>query len=333
IGDDCIMKINSLTGPIDTRDLGYTLMHEHILIANHTMRKVCPDWLNRQQFVEYAVKYIKRAKAHGVKTIVDMTTFQLGRDVDIMKEVAEKAEIQVIACTGFHWFEELCLMDKSVDYMAEILINDIEKGMEGTDIKASVIKACTDKFGINEYNSRLLKASAIAQKATGVPISTHACGSLGYDQTLFFEQEGIDMHKLIIGHVGDTDDLDFLKKIARKGCYLGLDRFGVDTRHPEMLSLEKRINTTLSLCEDGFIKSLVLSHDASCLIDYWEGQSNLRSPWELTYKTNLDEFKFQFDYISRFVLPELKNGGMTDDQINEMLIETPRRIFESYKKQ
>lgn len=323
------MNIQGVLGPIKTEDLGYTLMHEHILAANHTMRKVWPEWYNHEQFLEFAVRMIARAKAQGVKTLVDMTPFQLGRDIHVIREVAEKAEINVIACTGYHYFEDLCLVDKGSGFLAERLILDIEKGIEDTDSKAGIIKCSTDRAGITDFTRRIMMAAVIAHKATGAPISTHTASMQNaIDQMDFFEAEGVDLGKVIIGHIGDIDDVGFLESVADRGCFIGHDRFGVDTRHPDMLSSAKRAENVVQLWKDGYLGKVVFSHDASCYLDYWEGRENMGNPWETTRNTDLETWQFQFDYISRHTLPLLRDAGMTDAEINTILVDTPRRIFE-----
>ena len=99
------MKVNTVLGPIDTKKLGKTLMHEHILCANWTARMNYPDWLNRKELIDMAVSMLKRLKDCGFDTIVDGTPPALGRDVSVLKEVSEKAEINIIASTGFYWYE------------------------------------------------------------------------------------------------------------------------------------------------------------------------------------------------------------------------------------
>ncbi|MDO4269455.1 MAG: hypothetical protein Q4C72_00905 [Eubacteriales bacterium] len=324
------MKVNSVSGQIDTKDLGRTLMHEHIIAANHTMCRMFPDWYDHDEFIDRACRLIARAKRSGVRTIVDMTPFQLGRDARVLREVAEKAEMQIIACTGYHWFEDLCLIDKGSEFLAERLIKDIEVGMEGTDIKASLIKCATDRPGMSDFAKRLLKAAVIAHKATGAPLSTHTASPQGAaEQMAFFEAEGVDPKRVIIGHVGDTDDVSFLESVARRGFNIGHDRFGVDRRHPNMLSSEKRAETVAALCRAGYLKQIVMSHDAACFLDYWEGRENMGNPWQSTRQSDPEKIEFQFAFICETAAGWLKQMGLTQRELDTILIDTPRRIFES----
>lgn len=326
------MTINTVAGPLDTRDLGKTLMHEHILIANPTMCRVCPDWYERDGFVDYAVRMIKRAKEHGVNTIVDMTCFQLGRDADVLLEVSEKAEINIIACTGYYWYEDVCLIDKSPKYLAEIMINDIEKGMQGTSMKPAVIKACTGAPGMTEFAYRYLEASVMAHKATGLPISTHTHFRQGVDQVEYFERMGVDMDCVLIGHMGDTTDLQYIASVMDRCGFIGLDRFCISNHYSGFISDEAKIGVVKKLIDRGDIEKLCFSHDVSCLIDNWDDRRGMGNIWQEVKKIDLERHPFQFDSIDRFILPEMTRRGIGAEQIDTIMVENPRRFFETTGK-
>ncbi len=320
-------KIQSVLGVIDSSDLGPTLVHEHILIANHAMRKAFPNWVVREEFVPYAVEKLNRAKRSGIKTILDLTPINLGRDIDVIHEVADKAEMQVIASTGFYHFEEWWIRDKNVDWLAELLINEIENGISGTNIRAGLIKCATDMEGMTPANRHMLTAVARAHKATGVPISTHATvwNYIGFEQQEVFLSEGVDISKIVIGHCGDSTNVEFIEALIKRGSYVGMDRFGIDW----MLPLKERVDTVVELCKHGYANKMVLSCDHTAFLDYKEDQRNVtKNPWDEYKAKNLDDVEVQFSYLMEKVVPELKKNGISVSQINQMLIDNPRRIFE-----
>ncbi|MGH7318724.1 MAG: phosphotriesterase family protein, partial [Candidatus Rokuibacteriota bacterium] len=108
-------KVNGVLGPIDTAELGFTLMHEHVLVANWAMRQAFAGWLDREAQVQHAAAEARAAKERGVRTLVDLTPINLGRDITVIREVAERAEVQVIAATGFYWVEEPWLQGWEAD--------------------------------------------------------------------------------------------------------------------------------------------------------------------------------------------------------------------------
>jgi phosphotriesterase-related protein len=322
------MKVNTVLGPIETKDMGLTLMHEHILIANHTMRLVYPKWLNRKEFIDYAVKMVKRAKNFGVNTIVDGTPFELGRDLRVMQEVSEKSEVNIIAATGFYWTLQLALADKSAEFLAEILIDDLTEGMEGTTYKASFIKYATGYSELTDYDRKIGKAVVLAHKATGAPIYTHTSNKNGISQVEFFREHGVDLSKVIIGHMGDTDDIEYIKSVVDSGVKIGMDRFATDTVMPEVyLDSKIRAEVVVDLWKGGYLNKMVLSHDASCFIDF-QGYPDAGNQWDIYKNHDLETLDFQYTFLSQKIFPLFFKGGMTQEEINVMMIDTPRNIFE-----
>ncbi|GIW41787.1 MAG: phosphotriesterase [Candidatus Binatia bacterium] len=308
-------KVNGVLGPIDTADLGFTLMHEHVLVANWSMRMAFPDWIDREAHVERAVREVRSAKERGVRTIVDLTPINLGRDIHVIREVAEKAEMQIIAATGFYWTEEPFFLGWDADRLVEILVRDITHGIQGTDAKAGIIKCATDEPGVTPTNRKLLQVAARLHRATGVPISTHThVQSLtGLAQQDVFEEEGVDLRRVVIGHCGDTEDLDLLERILRRGSFVGMDRFGLDM----ILPTEKRVSVVAELCRRGWAGQIVLSHDACCHID-WAPPGLLEAAVP----------RWNFRHIPDDVLPALRKEGVSEEDIRTMTVDNPRKIFE-----
>jgi phosphotriesterase-related protein len=149
-----------------------------------------------------------------------------------------------------------------------------------------------------------------------VPISTHthAATRRGLEQQRIFTDEGVDLTRVVIGHSGDTTDLDYLDELIGNGSYIGMDRFGADV----FLPFEDRVNTVARMCERGHADKMVLSHDASCFIDWLP---------EEVVPVVLPNWHYL--HIHNDVIPALKDRGVTDEQLTTMLVGNPRKIFES----
>jgi phosphotriesterase-related protein len=128
-----------------------------------------------------------------------------------------------------------------------------------------------------------------------------------------FESEGVDLGRVIIGHSGDTDDLDYLTTMMNRGSYIGMDRFGDDMR----LSTEKRVDTVVRLCAMGYAHQIVLSHDAACYQDWFTRE------WSAANRPNR-----VFTYLPDVIIPALQEAGLPQAQIHTMTVENPRAIFE-----
>jgi phosphotriesterase-related protein len=299
-------------------------MHEHVFILTPEIAQNFPkDWGDEEQRITEAITRMNELKSRGVDSIVDLTVIGLGRYIPRIKRVAEKTGINIIAATGVYTYNDVPMYFHfrgpgtvlgGPELMTEMFVRDIEEGIADTGVKAAILKCATDQQGVTPGVERVLRAVAKAHRKTGVPISTHthAHSQRGLDQQQIFEQEGVDLSRVIIGHSGDTTDLDYLEKVIGKGSYIGMDRFGIDT----ILSFEDRVSTVARMCERGHAGKMVLSHDAACFSDWLpEAVYTMMPNWH-------------YLHIHNDVIPALKQRGVTDDQISTMLVDNPRKIFE-----
>jgi phosphotriesterase-related protein len=290
-------------------------MHEHVITRSPGMWENWPHLFDRAAVMARAIDKLGEAKAAGVRTIVDLTTVDLGRDVAFIAEAAQKSGIQAIVATGIWWQPPRYVNSHTPDQVAELFVLDIERGCQGTDIRAGIIKCATDEAGVTPAIETVLRASARAHRATGVPISTHtyAAGKMGLEQQRIFRDEGVDLSRVIIGHSGDTEDLEYLQELTGAGSYIGMDRFGIH----RLLPTERRVATIAELCRRGLSRSIVLSHDTNCYSDNIEPR---------VMEERLPDWRYT--HIPRDVVPALRAAGVTDEQIDDMLVGNPRRIFE-----
>jgi phosphotriesterase-related protein len=308
--------INSVSGLVDTADLGFTLMHEHIIVESPGVKENFPI-IDRAAEIEKAAAKLKDTMARGVKTLVDLTPGDW-RDIPLVKEVVARSQMQVIVATGIYWevphhFRRTT--GRSVDYIADLFVRDIRDGIMDTGVKAGIIKCATDEPGVTEDVERILQAASRAHRATGVPISTHThpASEGGLKQQDVFESEGVDLSRVVIGHSGDSEDIAYLRKLCDRGSYIGMDRFGVDV----FLPTPKRVATIAKMCELGYAEKMVLSHDASCYFG-WVDQ-----PLREKLVPN-----WHFNHIPDDVIPALKEAGVSEQQIQTMTVDNPRHIFE-----
>lgn len=309
--------INSVRGPLHTKDLGFTLMHEHVVTASAGIWETYPEILGGvSDLPALSVQALSEAKTEGVTTIVDLTTMDLGRNIRFLKAVSDQSGVAIIAATGAWRDIPRAFWQRTPDEVAALFIREIEVGIEGTGIKAGIIKVANDTEGVTEPGEVILRAAARAAKATGVPIATHsyAPGRVGEQQVAIFQDEGMPLSRVVIGHSNDTTDVDYLAGLCAKGVFLGLDRYpgriGPDW--------EARTLTVRRLIDAGLINHLVLSHDWQVLM----GHST--SDRQETRRRNPDGYLF----ITRRVLPRLRELGVSDEQIQQMMIENPLKIFE-----
>jgi phosphotriesterase-related protein len=318
------MTVDTVRGAIPTGALGVTLMHEHVFVLSPEIMANYPEgWGDEAARERDAVQKLNALKAAGVDTIVDPTVIGLGRYIPRIQRVAAQTDLQIVVATGVYTYNDVPMYFhfsgpgtalNGPEPMVEMFVRDITEGIAGTGVKAAILKCATDEPGVTPGVERVLRAVAQAHRATGVPITTHthAHTRRGLDQQRIFAEEGVDLSRVIIGHSGDTTDLDYLEELLAAGSYLGMDRFGVDN----ILSFSDRVDTVARMCERGHAERMVLAHDASCYID-WLPEAAL--PLVLP--------NWHYMHIHNDVLPALRERGVTEEQITTMLVDNPRAIF------
>lgn len=318
-------QVNTVRGPIETERLGVTLMHEHIFVLSPEIMQNYPEgWGDEEKRVSDAIARLNELKARGVDSIVDLTVIGLGRYIPRIARIAEATELNIIVATGIYTYNDVPMYFHfqgpgtelgGPEFMADMFVRDITEGIAGTQVKAAMLKCATDQQGVTPGVERVLRAVARAHRLTGVPISTHthAHSERGLEQQHIFEEEGVDLARVVIGHSGDTTDIDYLEKLIANGSYIGMDRFGIDV----LLSFEDRVGTVARMCELGHADKMVLSQDAACFND-WLPEAML--PGILP--------NWHYLHIHNDVIPALRARGVSDEQLHLMLVENPRKIFE-----
>lgn len=317
--------VETVRGPMDTAELGTTLMHEHVFVLSPEIQQNYPEIWDEEYRVADAITKLKGLTEVGVDTIVDPTVIGLGRYIPRVQRIAHEVDVNIVAATGVYTYNEVpfyfhfrgpdCLFEEP-DPMTGMFIQDIREGIAGTSVKAAILKCVTEKDGLTPGVERVLRAVARAHRETGVPITTHtdAHTERGYDQQKVFRAEGVDLSRVIVGHCGDTTDQTYLKALMDAGSTIGMDRFGLDI----LLDFENRVNTVVALCKAGYADRMVLSHDAMCHIDWFTEEQRA---------TNVPNWHYK--HIHEDVLPALRDRGVTEDQIERMMVTNPRRIFEN----
>ncbi|HEX4445909.1 MAG TPA: hypothetical protein VH044_04210 [Polyangiaceae bacterium] len=319
-------QIPTVNGALDCGSLGTTLMHEHVFVlSTEIMQSHATDWGDDDQaHVDGAIDRLNELKARGVDSLVDLTVVGLGRYIPRIQRVAAGTRLNILVATGIYTYNDIPQYFHfrgpgtalgGPEFMADMFVRDIEEGIAGTGVKAAMIKCATDKPGLTRGVERVLRAAAQAHRRTGVPISTHTHAGTrrGLEQQRVFGEEGVDLSRVVIGHCGDTTDLDYLEAIVGAGSYIGMDRFGVDS----ILSFEDRVRTVARMCERGHAGRMLLSHDAACFNDWFPGGSlSAALP------------RWNYLHIHDDVIPALKRAGVAQEQLDTMLVANPRRIFE-----
>ncbi len=318
-------QVQTARGPLDSCELGRVLVHEHVFCMDMEYTLNYRRDFDEEEQIAEAARRLEDLKRHGVDTIMDLTVLGLGRNVPRIAEVAKRTQVNIIVATGCYTFDELPkqlayrgpgLMFDEPDPLPDLFVRDIQEGVNRTNIRAGLLKCAIDWPGLKSGVERVLRAVGQANVRTGAPISVHTSArhGTGLEAQRVLKEEGVDLCDVIIGHSGDSTDLDYLMRVADEGSILGMDRFGMN----ETLPLADRVATIVELVKRGYGDRLTLSHDCWCWSDFFptEAHRAARFP-ELSYC-----------YVPLTALPAMREAGLSDREIDAMQIDNPRRHFE-----
>ena len=311
--------VNTVLGPIDSGELGCTLSHEHIATGSAGMRHTYPEFFDREGTTEAAVVALKQAYDVGVRSYIDASTFDLGRNIEMMQEVSRRSGVHIIAATGSHQAIPRVFRTASPDAIAPLYIREVEEGIEGTRVKAGIIKSASDRGGMTELEVVVLRAVARASKHSGAPVYTHTWSPdrVGEQQIRVLEEEGVDLDRVYIGHSNDTNDVDYILGLLEKGVWVGLDRFP-GGRYPGVPLWEERTEIIKRLLDAGWGHKIMLGHDHS--VPKGQPTPEMREQRQ-SYQPE------GYSFISRRVLPYLQELGATEADIQQIMVENPRRFL------
>ncbi|TQC48811.1 phosphotriesterase-related protein [Rhodococcus sp. WS4] len=316
--------VETMLGRVPAEELGFTLMHEHLLLRSENVHDQWPHLDDLDARADEVAVKVEQAYDAGVRTIVDVTTPNMTRDIPRLRRIAERTRVNIVCATGLHPHLPIPFFLKydaprfvtDPGRIADLFVRDLTVGYGDTGIKAGVIKVGCDPI-MDEETRIVLKAAARAHRETGALITTHTKpkNKVGLAIQDVLEAEGVDLGRVVIGHSGDSQDFAYLTALCERGSFLGMDRFGLDAPGWFRLTVPQRIDVVVEMVERGFGDRMVLSHDSMSWCDFLpaEAQSELMPSSSLTT-------------VSTVVVPELAKR-IGSDTIRQMTIETPHRIL------
>jgi len=321
--------VQTATGPVESADLGVTLMHEHVFVLSPDVQANYPDeWGDEDERVADAVRKLEEAYDAGVRTIVDPTVVGLGRYIPRIQRIAAQVRLNIVVATGMYTYDDVPFffhyrgpaLNEAVgaevpEPMVDMFVRDIREGIAGTGVKAGMLKCAIDHQGLTPGVERVMRAVAKAHLETGTPITvhTHPGSQAGlHVKRVMCDEEGVDPGRIVLGHSGDTTDCDHLAALADAGFVLGMDRFGINLE----TTFEARADTLVEMVRRGYTDRMVLSQDASCYIDWIDPAVLALLP------------QWRYTHLHEEVIPYVLEQGVTQAQVDTMLVDVPRRFFE-----
>jgi phosphotriesterase-related protein len=313
-----VATVETVRGPVEAERLGRTLPHEHIFILGHEMvanfnHRWGRPWWDEELGVADAVTKLRRVRDAGIETLVDPTAVGLGRDIARIKRINEQVDLNIVVCTGVYAFMELpqFLRYRTVEALAELFVHELTEGIADTGVKAAFIKLAVEEHGLVGDVPRILEAVAAASVETGAPVMVHtnAAARSGIVALEALTAAGVAPGKLVIAHVGDSNDLDYIHRLAASGAFLGWDRFNIEHFNPDA----NRIETVCTVLAEGHVDQIHFSHDGATFHDFMVGDPMFAGE------------EADYLHLSNVILPQLRERGVSDADIDRIMVDNPRR--------
>lgn len=306
--------VRTVRGDVLPGALGRTYMHEHLLWTPPApFAKQDPDM--GLDSVDAALREVAAFRLAGGSALVEMTTPELERDPAALRAISEQTGVHVIATTGYNKgkFSDPAVADLSIDDVAAMIIRDVQEGMDGTDIRAGLIKASTSRDHATDGERKVIAAAGIAHRATGAPVSTHTeAGTFALEQVELLRAAGVPPERMLIGHLDRNLDPDLHLALAGMGVYLGFDQIAKEKYAPD----RDRIAMIARLVEAGHGGQIMLSGDMARKSN-WPSTGFGHGPG-LTY------------ILWRFV-PWMLKSGVPREAVEQMLVDNPARFLQRRK--
>jgi phosphotriesterase-related protein len=306
--------VQTVLGPIDPGDLGWTLPHEHTAIALWHIPNRWDYWeLRRDE--PLICEELGAFRAAGGGAIADLTLDGVGRDPEWLAGISRATGLHVVMGAGWyrgaHYPAEALVDRRSVDALAAVIVRDAAIGVGETGVRAGIIgEIGTDKPWISALEERVHRAAARAARRTGLAITTHAVQStVGLDQLDVFEAEGADLSRVVIGHADSNPSLDYHLAIVERGATVEFDFLGMSFSPLERHGEGRIIDNLRELLARGHAERVVLSQDVC-------HDSQLTA-----YGGN------GYTYLARTFLPRLRAAGVSEDEIRTITVDNPRRLL------
>jgi len=302
--------IEAVTGPVDAGDLGLTLMHEHVLVDFIGASGVSRARYDADAVFATALPHVKQVGTLGCRTLVECTPAYLGRDVELLKRLSEASGVRILSNTGYYGAAN----DKHVppfaytetaEQLAARWIREAEGGIDGTTIKPAFMKIGVDEAPLSDIDAKLVRAAAMTHRETGLPIASHTgSGAAAMAELDVLDSAGVPSTAFIWVHAQSERDHAFHVRAARRGAWVEFD--GISPS-----SLARHLELVQRMKAEGLLDHVLVSHDAGWYHVGEPGGGQFRP-----YTTVFTDF-----------IPGLKRAGFSDAEIQQLLVENPRRAL------
>ncbi len=301
--------IQTVRGPIEAAELGVCYGHEHLLSTPPEPSPEEMDFvLDDEDAAALEMQSFRRA---GGSAVVEMTTPDYGRDPAGLRRISERTGVHIVCAAGYNKdpFSAPFVNGASVEELTERFVREIVEGIDDTGIRAGLVKASSTLDEISPVAQKVFRAAAAAHLRTGAPISTHTeAGTMALEQVRLLESAGVDPRRVVIGHMDRKLDLSYHLEVASTGAFLGYDQISKVQYYLD----RERAEAIAHLVDAGHGSQILLGGDLARR-SYWPAWGHAEGPG--------------FAYILKGFVPRLREIGVSDAAVDDLLTNNPARAF------
>ncbi|MBN1675533.1 MAG: phosphotriesterase [Kiritimatiellae bacterium] len=338
-------KVITARGPVEPEQLGAVMMHEH-LHSDWAQKAETPFDMAKWPILEtYGVWALRELKKHGCHAFVDMTRAPERAAPWVYQKVSELAGFHLICATGFYreiklgdyWAREPedqiwpFVRESSVEELEEYCVREVEEGRYGTDLRAGVLKLGASSAELTEAEDKAARAVARAHKRTGVFINTHVQGKGAQKAQLdLLESEGVDPARVVLGHTMGhlVNEWPVTQACMTRGAAFALTNLRMDGPEAQRRAWADGIKRAF---DEGLGDRVTLGLDWVFSVGYTELAANPAWRPHQGGSALLVPCTFMppppFVYLFTHTIPRFKEMGITEEMLNTMLVENPKRIL------
>lgn len=298
--------IQTVLGEIRPEELGVTLCHEHLAVNLSTVRNDPDSVFTDSPLIRDEVL---KAKSLGVQSFIEVSCNDMGRDVRALQQLSKATGVHIVCATGFYLdvYHPDWVRNGTIEEIQAQFVHDLTEGIDDTGIKAGVIgEVAGEADRLTESETKVLSAAARAGAHCGCAVTTHCqMGKMGLEQSALLQKNGQNPEKIVLGHLDLANDMEYYREVLKTGVNIAFDTCGKIA----YLADEIRADNLCRLLDEGWGGHIMLSNDIS----------------RKSYLTA--NGKFGYTAVLGRVVPMLKNRGVTEADLNKLLVANPARIF------
>jgi phosphotriesterase-related protein len=302
--------VMTVSGPISSQQMKFTLSHEHVLVDFIGADKVSKDRYNADEVFETALPYLKEARQRGCHTLVECTPAYIGRDVELLKRLALESGLNILTTTGYYGaakekYIPAHAYTETANQLSERWIREWTDGIEGTGIKPGLIKTGVDKAPLSAVLRKLIDAAALTHLATGLPIGVHTGdGAAAEEQLEILASRKVAPSARIWIHAQNEKDSSYHVKAARQGSWVSFDGVSKESIQESTAFFQK-------MKRERLLHRVLASHDAG-----WYHVGEAGGGKYNDYNTIFTDF-----------IPALLEAGFTQKDIDQIFVINPAEAF------